>query len=55
MTDLEYIAELEHQLQRLFETAVNARDEAQKTLSEIIEIKAGLTRRQIEILKAQTS
>ena len=53
MSELEYIADLERQLQSVFELAASARDEAQKALSEIIEIKAGLTRRQIEILKQE--
>lgn len=53
MTELEHIAELERELQSVFELAASARDEAQKALSEIIEMKARLTRRQIELLKQQ--
>ena len=53
MTELEHIAELEGELQIVFELAAAARDEAQKALSEIIEIRARLTRRQIELLKQE--
>ena len=55
MTELEHIAELEGDLQGVFELAAAARDEAQKALSEIIEIRSRLTRRQIELLKQEQS
>lgn len=55
MSELEYIQEIENRLQELFETAAAARDEAQKVLSDIIDIKGGLTKRQLEILKAQVN
>lgn len=54
MTELEHIKELEDRLQELFETVAASRDEAQKALSGIIEIKSDLTKYQIELLRKQS-
>lgn len=51
-TEIQYLDKLEGELQHVFDSDVEARDHAQSALEQANQLKAKITQRRIELLRA---